>query len=334
MQVPGTWPERRVVALVQTAGRGESQPAQAWPPRPHSVSFCPAAGTHWPFEVQQPPGHDDGSQTHAPLLQRWPVAQARPVPHAHSPAALQLSAVMPHGAQACPDGPHASRPGVLQVLPTQQPEHDEAQPLHAPPTHVSPPGQAAHALPRAPQAVADAPSTQRSPSQQPLGQVAALQPGPASTTAPPAAPPPPSAPPAVPPAVPPPAFPAVPPAALPPAAAAHDARQRPSEQHCCPLAQASPSPHLKVVSFEVSTQTQPERRLISAGARAREIRVTAVRLPPLEPRPDGTPVCSVPRARTSRTVASSAAVGPLAKAPLRARRRCSSPVVARCRTWR
>lgn len=112
---------RRVVALAQTGAGGVEQPAHSCPALPHNVSFWAATLTHWPPAVQQPEGQLEASHTQMPPLQRWPVAQARPVPQEHSPAELQLSAVTPHGAHAWPVGPHASRSRVVHVLPTQQP---------------------------------------------------------------------------------------------------------------------------------------------------------------------------------------------------------------------
>lgn len=277
VHTPGTWPARRVVAFTHTAACGVLQPAHTCPPVPQSVSFWPVVPTQRPLAVQHPFAHDDESHTHAPLLQRWPDAHARPVPHEHSPAALQLSAVTPQAEQLCPAGPHASRPGVVQVFPTQQPMQVAAQPLHAPLMHVSLAGQLEQAPPRAPHAIADVPATQRSPSQHPLGHDSAVHVVPASDESPP-----PLAPPAAfPPAAAPPAWapPAVPPAAFPPAApppvAVHEGRQTSSAQHCNPGGHDSlPSLHLKVVSFEVSTQTQPETRLISTSTNARGELVT------------------------------------------------------------
>lgn len=91
---------RRVVALAQTGAGGVEQPAHSWPEAPQSVSFCDEKPTHCPPAVQHPEGQLEASHTQTPPLQRCPVAQARPEPHEHSPAALQLSAVEPHGAQA------------------------------------------------------------------------------------------------------------------------------------------------------------------------------------------------------------------------------------------
>lgn len=119
--MPGTWPVRRVVALAQTGAGGVEHPAQSWPAAPHSVSFWAEKATHWPPAVQQPEGQLDASHTQTPPLQRCPDAQARPWPHAHSPAELQLSAVAPQGEQAWPVGPQASRALVVHVLPTQHP---------------------------------------------------------------------------------------------------------------------------------------------------------------------------------------------------------------------
>ncbi len=274
VHVPGTWPARRVVAFTQTAACGELQPVHACPLVPQSVSFCPEVPTHWPLAVQHPFAQDDESHTHAPLLQRWPDAHARPVPHEHSPAALQLSAVTPHAEQLWPEGPHAFRPVVVQVLPTQHPAQVVAQPLHAPLMHVSLPGQVEQAPPRAPHAIAEVPATQRSPSQHPFGHDSAVHDEPASEERPPPLAPPAALPPASPPAC------AAPPAdpfppAEPPPAAVHSARQTSSVQHCSPAGHDSPpSLHLKVVSFDVSTQTQPETRLISTSTNARGELVT------------------------------------------------------------
>lgn len=91
---------RRVVALAHTAAGGVEQPAQSWPEAPQSVSFCAVKPTHWPPAVQHPKGQLEASHTQVPPLQRCPDAQARPWPHEHSPAGLQLSAVEPQGAHA------------------------------------------------------------------------------------------------------------------------------------------------------------------------------------------------------------------------------------------
>jgi hypothetical protein len=286
VQLPGTWPARRVVAFTQTAACGEVQPEQAWPLAPHRLSFCPEAPTHWPFAVQQPFEQDEASHTQAPLLQRCPAAHARPVPQEHSPAVLQLSAVGPQAEQLWPAGPHASRPGVVQVLPTQQPTRQvDAQPLHAPLMHVSVPGQTEQLPPRAPHAIGVVPATHRFPSQHPLGHDAAVHEAPASEARPPPLEPPAALPPAAeppacadPPAAEPPACtdpPAVAPPAAPPPAAEHEGRQRSSAQHCNPAGHGSPpSLHLKVVSFEVSTQTQPQKKPASTTTTARADLVT------------------------------------------------------------
>lgn len=81
------------------------------------------------------------------------------------------------------------------------------------------------------------------------------------------------APPAFPPpvAAPPPAVLVPPPVARPPAAPPPTTEQltlHSPSQHCCPSPQASPSPHLNVLTFEGSTHTQPEAA-ISATERSK-----------------------------------------------------------------
>lgn len=224
-------------------------PPQSCPPVPHSVSFCAATATHCPPAVQHPDGQLEASQTQTPPLHRWPVAQARPEPQEHSPAALQLSAVTPHGAHACPVGPQASRSRLVHVLPTQQPWHVVAHEPHAPFTQGSPEGHAEHAAPRAPQAVVAVPATHSVPLQQPLGHVSGEHAAPPSDE-PPLCPPPAPLPATPPPVLPVPPAVAPPPVATPPPVEAvppartlpppeppplpeveHEARQRPSLQH-------------------------------------------------------------------------------------------------------
>lgn len=48
--------------------------------------------------VQQPVGHDVASQTQAPPTQRWPLAQAAPLPQRQAPCTEQVSALL--GSQA------------------------------------------------------------------------------------------------------------------------------------------------------------------------------------------------------------------------------------------
>ncbi len=57
--------------------------------------------------LQHPEGQLDGSQTHVPLKQRWPDAQAGPAPHRQAPPA-QASVTPEHTAHAPPPPPHAA----------------------------------------------------------------------------------------------------------------------------------------------------------------------------------------------------------------------------------
>lgn len=246
-QVPGDWKAVRVLPL-QVAPGGAVQPVHVAPAVPQRDSLWPEGRTHWPRVLQQPSGQEAASQTHTPPEHRWPAAQARPEPQAHSPLVSQRSAVGPQLAHACPRAPQAFRSGVWQVFPAQQPVvQDWAQPLQVPDRQDSPAGQRVQAWPRAPQAEASVPVTQVSPSQQPVGHDSALQATDASD-APPAVPPPPPSTSAPPPA-------AEPPAAPPPVATPHTVRHVASLQSVVPAGHPACSSGLKADSFEASTHT-------------------------------------------------------------------------------
>jgi len=189
----------------------------------------------------------------------------------HSPVGLQPSAFGPHGAQAWPRPPQALRSVEVQVLPTQQPvEQLDAQPLHAPPVHVSEAGQRAHVPPRAPHAIASEPATHVAPSQHPFGHVSALHGTEASGLVPPSpiVDPPPFPPATFPPATFPPAA-ELPPAAPPPAGVLQVLRHKPSSHWVVPSGHPRSGSGREAVSFEGSTQTQPLTRLISRSERRR-----------------------------------------------------------------
>lgn len=110
------------------------------------------------------------SQMHEPPMQRWPAAQAGPLPQRHAPP-VHVDAVMPHATHDAPAVPHAiAVPGEMHVVPEQQPLGHElgVQPLHTPAEHVPTPHevQAAPPVPHAPGLV---PGTHVVPWQQPLG---------------------------------------------------------------------------------------------------------------------------------------------------------------------
>ena len=127
-----------------------AQAAHALPPVPQ---VAVAGVRHWPLESQQPFGHEDGVQTHAPCaLQAWLAA---------------------HATHCLPLAPHADADAVTQLPFMQQPEQLMLPQLQAPLLHVCPPAHMPHALPPDPQTVADCAdcATHRPcESQQPLAQ--------------------------------------------------------------------------------------------------------------------------------------------------------------------
>jgi hypothetical protein len=153
--------------VVQPSERSVSQAWHAAPPVPQVDSV--AARQVTPF-WQQPVAHDAALHTHLPATHCWPCTHGLPVPHAHSPIALQLSAAtVLHATQASPPKPHALVERALHVGPEQQPvAHVAAHPVQTPFMQLSPPGQLAHALPPLPQAPPVLPGWHVLPEQHPV----------------------------------------------------------------------------------------------------------------------------------------------------------------------
>ncbi|MDB4967385.1 MAG: hypothetical protein JWN44_3074 [Myxococcales bacterium] len=127
-----------------------------------------------PAASQQPPGHDEPSQTQPPATQRWPAVQLVP-PGPHEQAVpTQRSAPLPQAVQAAPPvAQPVAGSGALQVLPAQQPPVQLlAQPVQAPLVHDSMPPQAVQAAPFLPQAASDGVTQLPPASQQPAHEVA------------------------------------------------------------------------------------------------------------------------------------------------------------------
>lgn len=111
--------------------------SHAPPPVPHEFTVSP--GKHMPF-WQQPSGQDVPSQTQVLPTQRWPSAQAVPVPHRQAPVAEQLSERASHTAQLDPASPQVASERVSQAFPLQQPlGHEVASQMHSPPAQRWPP---------------------------------------------------------------------------------------------------------------------------------------------------------------------------------------------------
>ncbi len=141
---------------------------QLWheaPPAPQSLGD----GVTHAFCLQQPEGHDNASQTHAPPLHRWPEAHALPEPHRHVPSGPQPSALAPSQAMHAP--PRVPQLCALLGRHTPPEQHPSAQLAavqpQAPCTQAVPLSQLWHALPPEPHASAVSPERQRSPRQQP-----------------------------------------------------------------------------------------------------------------------------------------------------------------------
>jgi hypothetical protein len=79
---------------------------------PHEVQAAPAV-PHWLTAVavmqvlplQQPEGHEVGSQTQLPEAHRWPDAQGMFAPQRHAPDVHRSAAAL-HATQAAPEAPH------------------------------------------------------------------------------------------------------------------------------------------------------------------------------------------------------------------------------------
>jgi hypothetical protein len=134
----------------------------ATPPLPHAVELLPDWQT--PAESQQPAGHVDALHVgtlHAPPLQLSPDGHD-----------VQASPAVPHALVLVPDSqkPNASQHPFGQVAGPHE------GPLHAPAVQESPGGHGKQALPPVPHAEVVVPDSQfPKPSQQPVGQVMALQ---------------------------------------------------------------------------------------------------------------------------------------------------------------
>ena len=122
-----------------------SQTVQVAPPAPHDPSERVAQVSPW----QHPLGHDAASQVHRPPTQRWPPAQAGPVPQAQAPLVEQPS-VRPwsQAAHSEPATPQVSCDWLVHTLPRQQPPGQEAAShtqtpfmQRCPATHGGPPPQ-------------------------------------------------------------------------------------------------------------------------------------------------------------------------------------------------
>jgi hypothetical protein len=80
---------------------------------------------------------------HSPAAQRWPPAQAGPVPHSQAPVAPQrLALLVSQAVQALPPVPQVARAGVSHAPPLQHPAgHEVASQTQAPLLHRWPAAQ-------------------------------------------------------------------------------------------------------------------------------------------------------------------------------------------------
>jgi hypothetical protein len=124
-------PQRQLPVDEQLSDRA-SHVTQVDPALPQAL----AARAAQVVPLQQPLGHDVASHTQAELTQRWPPAQAGPVPQLHSPEAPHRSALLVSQAtQLVPLVPQVARVVGLQRLPAQQPPaHEVASQTQAPAT--------------------------------------------------------------------------------------------------------------------------------------------------------------------------------------------------------
>lgn len=125
----GPVPQRQLPADEQLSLRA-SQTAQVDPASPQVARERVAHTAPW----QQPLGQEVASQMHRPPTQRWPPAQAAPVPHWQTPVLLQRLALLTSQAlQEAPAVPHAASDGDVQTPPVQHPfGHDVASHMQAP----------------------------------------------------------------------------------------------------------------------------------------------------------------------------------------------------------
>lgn len=131
----GPVPQRHPPMAEQLSERA-SHTAHVDPASPQVASERVAHTAPW----QQPLGHDVASQMHRPPTQRWPPAQAGPVPHWQAPVVLQrLALLMSQAAHAAPAVPQAVKDGVVHTPPAQHPDgHDVASHMHVPFMHRCP----------------------------------------------------------------------------------------------------------------------------------------------------------------------------------------------------
>jgi hypothetical protein len=128
-------PHRQVPAAEQLSERA-SQATQVAP----AVPQVPSARVTQVVPLQHPLGQEVMSQTQLPDMQRWPAAQAAPLPHAQAPLALHpLALLVSQAAQAAPLTPQVASVGGLHAPPLQQPPGQEAAShTHAPPLQRCP----------------------------------------------------------------------------------------------------------------------------------------------------------------------------------------------------
>jgi hypothetical protein len=131
----GPVPHRQLPLAEQLSLRA-SHTAQVDPASPQVASERVAHTAPW----QQPLGQEVASQMHRPPTQRWPPAQAAPVPHWQAPVLLQRLALLASQAlQDAPAVPHAASDGAVQTPPWQQPfGHEVASHMQAPFMHRCP----------------------------------------------------------------------------------------------------------------------------------------------------------------------------------------------------
>lgn len=159
----------------------------------------PVGGEVHTLPVQHPCGHDAELQTQTPFEHVCPTAQAGPAPQLQTPEGEQLSAeLVLHRAHATPSVPQFPNAEVVHVSPLQQPPgHEVELQTQCPWTQICPvpqgpedpqlqapaaeqlsaldAAQAAQAAPATPQLV-NPEVSHVAPAQQPLGQLAAVQP--------------------------------------------------------------------------------------------------------------------------------------------------------------
>jgi hypothetical protein len=188
--LPQLPPSHLHAPLTQVAGEAQAAelPHAHWPVAEQLSARVAVQAVHVPPSVpqvateavrhspawQQPRGHEAELHTQLPLTHCCPGAHWPPSPQRHEPLAQLLASSVLQAVHAPPAEPHAPRLGVLQVEPVQQPPSQlSAQSGHTPASQL-PCKHAEHAAPAVPHWALVLPGKQLLPSQQPLGQVAAL----------------------------------------------------------------------------------------------------------------------------------------------------------------